>query len=417
MSNLYGKSCTPNLSGVSDSYTKEEVNRLLSAKASTSFVYSRTDLDGRFSSLQDTVNSISSSYVTSSSLSSQLSSLESAILDSVSGSYYLQTDLYTKDEIDSLLELIDPGPQNYVKTDPDSPEDNLINPGSSDVTALTLRGSSSNPYVQKWLSNSTDVIGYVSNDGSVTFERELTLGRLMSNGSAALNLQSKRITGVAEPSLDSDAVNLKFLREFVLDTVDPQDPLTQSVADLITDSIASHVSDPNPHGQYALSSDLGNSASLDVGTTAGTVAAGDDGRFTTNLTYNPNTRKVESSTGTDAELPLVSTSGEGLQRATSFAAITYAAQVNLDFEQLDGQYRNIILTGNLELTTSNLAAGRMVVLRLVGDTSSRNLTFPVDWEFYSEEPTQISANKSAILSLTSFGTTNGSCTAVYLEQP
>ena len=106
-----------------------------------------------------------------------------------------------------------------------------------------------------------------------------------------------------------------------------------------------------------------------------------------------------------------------MQRATSFAAITYAAQVNLDFEQLDGQYRNIILTGNLELTTSNLAAGRMVVLRLVGDTSSRNLTFPVDWEFYSEEPTQISANKSAILSLTSFGTTNGSCTAVYLEQP
>lgn len=133
----------------------------------------------------------------------------------------------------------------------------------------------------------------------------------------------------------------------------------------------------------------------------------------TDLSYTASTRLLESSTGADVTLPLVATSAAGLAPATSFAAITYAATVDLDMETLDGQYRTISLTGNLELTTSNRATGRTMVLRLVADATQRTLTFPSGWVFVGTKPANIAASKSGILSLTFFGTADSDCIAVW----
>lgn len=56
-------------------------------------------------------------------------------------------------------------------------------------------------------------------------------------------------------------------------SMEPQD--MSAVASPIT----SHINAADPHTQYAKESDLGNAAGLNVGTTAGTVAAGDDARL------------------------------------------------------------------------------------------------------------------------------------------
>jgi hypothetical protein len=45
-------------------------------------------------------------------------------------------------------------------------------------------------------------------------------------------------------------------------------------------AVASHEAASDPHPGYALESALGNSSTKNVGTAAGTVAAGDDSRFT-----------------------------------------------------------------------------------------------------------------------------------------
>jgi hypothetical protein len=158
---------------------------------------------------------------------------------------------------------------------------------------------------------------------------------------------------------------------------------------------------------------LGGSATLNVGTTAGTVAAGDDGRFTTDLTYTASTRVLASSTGADATLPLVTTTAAGLTPATSYAAITYAASVALDLSSLDGQYRTISLTGDLTLTTSNLATGRTVVIRIIADASQRTLTFPAGWKFLGTKPANIAASKTGVLSLTFFGSADSDCVAAW----
>jgi hypothetical protein len=129
---------------------------------------------------------------------------------------------------------------------------------------------------------------------------------------------------------------------------------------------------------------------------------------------------TESETNTlldgKASTSLVSTSASGLQPATGFGTITYNSTTNLDMASLDGQYQTITLTGDLTFTTSNLANGRKVVVRLLPGASQRNLTFPVDWVFVSTKPANIAADKTGVLSLTFFGTADTDCVAAYAVQ-
>jgi hypothetical protein len=95
------------------------------------------------------------------------------------------------------------------------------------------------------------------------------------------------------------------------------------------------------------------------------------------------------------------------------STITYASTVDLDMAALAGQYCTISLTGNLELTALNRAAGRQVTLRLLCDATTRTLTFPAAWVFLGTKPSSLAASKAAVLSLTFFGANNADCVAAY----
>lgn len=111
---------------------------------------------------------------------------------------------------------------------------------------------------------------------------------------------------------------------------------------------------------------------------------------------------------------LVTPAAAGLTPATSFAAITYAATVNLDMAALDGQYRTITLSGgNLTFTTSNRAASRTATIRLIGDSSLRSLNFPAGWKFIGAKPTNLAIAKTAVLSVSFFGTADTDAVAAY----
>lgn len=99
------------------------------------------------------------------------------------------------------------------------------------------------------------------------------------------------------------------------------------------------------------------------------------------------------------------------------STLTYGASTALDFTGASG-LQTVTLTGNITFTTSNLADGRCKIVRIVGDGSSRTLTFPAGWTFIgSSAPTALAANKTAILSLTAFSTTDASVIATYAVQP
>jgi len=70
-------------------------------------------------------------------------------------------------------------------------------------------------------------------------------------------------------------------------------------------------------------------------------------------------------------------------------------------------------TGNVVFSGSNYSTGTSVSVRIVPGTSSRTLTFPAGWKFVSFKPASIPANKSAILAVTSFGTSEADCVAAW----
>lgn len=216
MANVYGGSCTPNLGGVQDYYTKSEVNQLLGAKANTSTTYTRNYLDAEFTSLESRISSLEVGQVTSGVLNAALSGLKSEIESEAANTYATLTSTYTKSEVDSLITGIDLSPEVLLRKVPTTTYQNIINPGSNNVVSLTIRGSNTNPILSEWLDSSGDRIGYISNSGQVTFEDKLNLGRLTSTGSAALNLSGRRIENVAEPIFRSDAIPLFFLQNYIL---------------------------------------------------------------------------------------------------------------------------------------------------------------------------------------------------------
>ena len=80
-------------------------------------------------------------------------------------------------------------------------------------------------------------------------------------------------------------------------------------------------------------------------------------------------------------------------------------------------FRTVTLSGNITFTTSNLVAGKTVTIKILADGSTRTFTLP-GWIFIgAAAPASIAANKTAILTLTSYSTTDGAVVAAYAVEP
>ena len=127
--------------------------------------------------------------------------------------------VYTRNEIDDLLDGINLSLEGFVLRVPSVAKPNIINPGTNDTVALTLRGSSTNAVITEWISSVGEQVGRVNNDGTSVFANKVTIGGLVGSGLPALDTQNRRITGVADPTAPSDAVPLSFMEEYVSDAI------------------------------------------------------------------------------------------------------------------------------------------------------------------------------------------------------
>jgi len=92
---------------------------------------------------------------------------------------------------------------------------------------------------------------------------------------------------------------------------------------------------------------------------------------------------------------------------------------DIDFDGSANQ--TITLSLNTTLTTSNRATAsgevKIVDVVLTCDASIRTLAFPAGWRWLTAIPASIAANKKAILSLRSTGTSDADVIAAYVEEP
>jgi hypothetical protein len=97
------------------------------------------------------------------------------------------------------------------------------------------------------------------------------------------------------------------------------------------------------------------------------------------------------------------------------AVLPYGATVNVDF--LGTGVQCLTLGGNVTFTSSNVAAGRQVLLRILADGSLRTLAFPAGWKFLGgAAPANLAAGKTALLQLVCFGSADADIVARYLVE-
>jgi hypothetical protein len=96
--------------------------------------------------------------------------------------------------------------------------------------------------------------------------------------------------------------------------------------------------------------------------------------------------------------------------------LTYATGVNINFQSFAG--KRLTLAGNVTFSGSGYLFGAYVIVRIVCDGTLRTLGFPANWKFVgTAAPASIAANKTALLRLWSFGTTEADVVANYLVEP
>ena len=90
--------------------------------------------------------------------------------------------------------------------------------------------------------------------------------------------------------------------------------------------------------------------------------------------------------------------------------------INVDFDE--DSLQKALLNGNVDIDTAaaNKGAGKSIVIKILCDSSARNFTWNSSWIFIGEKPTSIAASKTALLSMTCFGTNETDVICSYAVQ-
>lgn len=96
--------------------------------------------------------------------------------------------------------------------------------------------------------------------------------------------------------------------------------------------------------------------------------------------------------------------------------LAYAGTVHLDFNGFGG--KRLALTGNVSFTSGAFGIGKEMLVRVVGDTVLRTLTWPAAWKWVgAAAPANLAANKIGLLQLWCFGTSESDVVARWLVEP
>ena len=216
-------------------------------------------------------------------------------------------------------------------------------------------------------------------------------GTFAGNSALTWNKTSSELTVGGDVVLDDGVAGFETTVQCIPPTANQVISFPDSTGVVALTSDIPTIAGSNTQIQFNNSGVFGASANLTFDTTTDTLTA-------------PNLSVSKTFTANNSELTL--------------KTLSYGANTNLDFAVITGTYQTVSLTGNVAFTTSNQTAGRGAVVRIISDGSERSYTFPTGWKFMgTAAPSTIAANKTAILSLTSFGTANSDMVCAYSVEP
>ena len=158
-----------------------------------------------------------------------------------------------------------------------------------------------------------------------------------------------------------------------------------------------------------------------VGSTGPTGPTGADGGGVTinNPTENELVTVSNNTNQLDAEAGL--TFAGGVLNVTGNIHTTvhdYGTTSDVDVYFDEDALQKVTLNGNVDFSTAaaNKDAGKSIVVKILCDSTDRTFTWNSSWVFIGEKPTSIAANKTALLSMTCFGTNESDIICSYAVQ-
>lgn len=220
--NVYSKSQSAiGDSNLQDFYTKSEVQKLLRIKVDISAVYAKEEVDGAIGVLEAKVNASLLEFITEAEVNTKVSSSYDSFLSYIAQNHYGRTQTYSKGEVNSLVATISLG-TGFLKKQPTTTADNTISPGANEAIPLTLVASTDPDIttIQRWVDTQSNSVGRVRTSGQVEFYGNMVLGQNIERWRAALDTNQRRISGVADPIQLLDAVNKKYMEDYIVYVVD-----------------------------------------------------------------------------------------------------------------------------------------------------------------------------------------------------
>ena len=179
------------------------------------------------------------------------------------------------------------------------------------------------------------------------------------------------------------------------------------------------LSDNSLHiGDVSISRTSANTLTCD-GTWVGNLTGNVTGNVTGNtsgtaLTVTNEAQTNITSVGTLTGLTTsgaVDIGGNNLDNIQNLIHDTSATATTLDFAQ--DQLQTISISVNTTFATTGVAIGKSKTIKILNDATLHTLTFPAGWKFVGAKPTDIAVSKTAILTLTCFGSADADIVAGY----
>jgi len=167
----------------------------------------------------------------------------------------------------------------------------------------------------------------------------------------------------------------------------------------------------------AISSDTLENKTINTSDNTITVASADVTGLSSSLALkSPLVSPTFTGTVTTAAVDVAGNNIDNIQNLvhdlTTTASVSGARTLDFNADQLE----TWSLSGSTAITfnaSSNKAVGRSKTIRLVNDATLQNLTLNASWKVVGTAPTDIAASKTAILTLTCFGTAETDIVAAY----
>jgi hypothetical protein len=267
-----------------------------------------------------------------------------------------------------------------------------------------------------WIATVDDIATFTVGTDDIVWTQFSGAGTYLAGDGLTISGTTFSVGGTADRiSVSSDSIDIAsgYVGQTSITTVSNTTGVTTGVWNATEIAIAKGGTGATTAEDARDNLGLGNSATLDLGTTSGTVAEGNhlhnDTYYTKSLTDELLSGYVHTAS---------SSTIAGTLTANNYdvpVSVELSNTISMNFSSGTGLHTRAA-SGDIAITASGYRAGATKTLFITADSNARLLSFPGSWIWVGSKPISIAASKTGVLTVTSLGTAEANAVASWVAQ-